>query len=166
MQTNGCIFVLSFYVPLNVESIHYEILLLWGSVVHMDLLSSSIVHHMHSNVWCEIIHPFQNFNGSTVGVCEWMNYFIPHVIINTIFFLIHFVIEIDPCKPMSLILIIMISFLLQCFKWLSMIMALTMFCSCILHCYLNHSTAIYKWLMVRWAQRQQGCLTVDIKENI
>ena len=33
---------------------------------------------MPSKVWDEIAYPFQNFNGCTSDIWEWMNNFIPH----------------------------------------------------------------------------------------
>ena len=32
--------------------------------------------HIHSEEWGEIIHPFPNFNGGTIGVWEWISNFI------------------------------------------------------------------------------------------
>ena len=39
---------------------------------------------MPSNVWDEITYPFPNFNGGTVEVCDWMIYFISHLIMDAI----------------------------------------------------------------------------------
>ena len=40
--------------------------------------------HIFHKVWGEIIYPFPNFNGSTVGVWECINNFIPRFIIDVI----------------------------------------------------------------------------------
>ena len=37
-------------------------------------------NYIHCIVWDEITYPFQNFNGYTVEVWEWISNFIPHFI--------------------------------------------------------------------------------------
>ena len=39
---------------------------------------------MPTKVWDEIAYPFQNFNGVTVEVWEWISNFIPHIIMDVI----------------------------------------------------------------------------------
>ena len=41
-------------------------------------------NYMPSKVWDEIDNPYPNFNGITVEVWEWMNIFIPHIIMDVI----------------------------------------------------------------------------------
>ena len=41
-----------------------------------------INNHMFCKVWDEITYPFQNINGATVEVQEWINKFIPHTIMD------------------------------------------------------------------------------------
>ena len=39
---------------------------------------------MHGKVSDEITYPFPNFSGCTVNVCEWINNFIPHFVMDVI----------------------------------------------------------------------------------
>ena len=50
----------------------------------LTLIPAWIRNHMPSKMWDEITYPFPNFNGSTVEVCEWISYFIPHIIMGVI----------------------------------------------------------------------------------
>ena len=43
--------------------------------------------HLVSKVCDEITYPFTNFNGCTVEVWEWINYFIPHFIMDAVTYL-------------------------------------------------------------------------------
>ena len=40
--------------------------------------------NMPSKKWDEITYPFPNFNGGTVEVWEWINNFIPHIVMDAI----------------------------------------------------------------------------------
>ena len=51
-----------------------------------------ISNHMSSKVWDKINYPFLNFNGCTVEVWEWVNNFIPHLIMDVIIY---------PCQDLS-----------------------------------------------------------------
>ena len=50
----------------------------------LTLIPAWIGNHMPCKVWDQITYPFPNFNGSTVEVWEWINNFIPHIIIHVI----------------------------------------------------------------------------------
>ena len=41
-------------------------------------------NYMGSKLWDEITYPFPNFNGATIGVWEWVSYFISHIIMDVI----------------------------------------------------------------------------------
>ena len=41
-------------------------------------------NHMPSKVWDQIADPFQNFNGYTVEVWEWISNFITHFMMDVI----------------------------------------------------------------------------------
>ena len=47
-------------------------------------------------MWDEIIYQFQNFNGCTVQVQEYISYFIPHFTGLVITYLIHAAITVKP----------------------------------------------------------------------
>ena len=50
----------------------------------LTLIPACISNHKHKKVWCEITHPFPNFNGSTVDILEWISNFIPHFLMDVI----------------------------------------------------------------------------------
>ena len=51
---------------------------------HLFLIAAWVSYHMPSKVWDEVTYPFQNFNGCTVEVWEWISNFIPLIIMNVI----------------------------------------------------------------------------------
>ena len=50
----------------------------------LSLIPVWISNYIPSKIWVEITYPFQNFNGASVEVCEWMRYFIPHFIMDAV----------------------------------------------------------------------------------
>ena len=52
--------------------------------------------HMPSKVWDEITHPFPNFKVYAIEVWEWINYLIPHFIMDVITYPRW--IKLDPCE--------------------------------------------------------------------
>ena len=63
-----------------------ETIVLWG-LIHIwshdessVLVPAWISNYMYCKVWDEITYPFENFNGTTVEIWEWISSFIPHLI--------------------------------------------------------------------------------------
>ena len=61
-------------------SLKYNQLSTWGPLdkYGSTLILAWIINHMPNKVWYEITFPFQNFNGATVDIWEWISNFIPN----------------------------------------------------------------------------------------
>ena len=51
-----------------------------------SLIPSWISNYSHCKVWHEITHSSPNFNGTALGVWEWISNFIPHFTVNVIIY--------------------------------------------------------------------------------
>ena len=87
-----------FFLTFKVFTIQWLFPELWGTWINLlssaahsrfqifllltrfHFISAWISNHMPSKVWAGITYPFQNFNGCTVAVCEWLSNFIRHFI--------------------------------------------------------------------------------------
>ena len=52
----------------------------------LTLIATLKSYHIPSKIWDEINHPFPNFNGYTVEIWEWKSNFIPHILMDVIFY--------------------------------------------------------------------------------
>ena len=50
----------------------------------LTVIPAWISNHIPNNVWGEITYQFPKLNGCTVQVWEWLNNFIPHIIMDAI----------------------------------------------------------------------------------